>query len=291
MKIVNVSEFYGGLGDIIWKVYTGDGYVSLDRLKEGEGAVVAVVSHNPFATELFKWHRKRGQLTMLTPPFDAPWTQAHRDAAGIPPISKTVLRGFTPVRFYPAPWDARPLQDLSNMGDYLVFNLTAGAPGRDVPPELARLMAKMALERGFKVVSIGRNYKRALPRPEYVACKERLASVRGAVDLVDRLSVPGTAEAMRGAAGVVACHSAMCMLSWYMRKPNFILWPENARPDFGPERTSYGFGSEYPETRHSEFSAFKPEMFEQFLRLVKNERGKIREDPVDYLQKGGPSPK
>lgn len=291
MTSERVVEFYGGLGDIIWGMYCSDRYVSLDGLKEGDNATVAVVSHNPHAAELVEWHRARVGFRLMTPQFEAPWDESHRLKNGIPTLSPVKLRGYAPVRFYPAPWDKNLLLDLKNMGEYILFNLSAGSPGRTVPSEMAKTMAKMALDAGFSVVSVGRNYKRQVHPHEVVTCEERLQSVPGVVDMVDRLSVPGTAEAIRGSAGVVACHSAMCMLSWYMRKPNFIVWPEDARKDFGPERTSYGFGSHYPETRHSEFTAFQPELFDAFLRLVTKERGKLREDPVDYLQRGGPPPR
>lgn len=284
------TELYGGLGDIFWGIFCTDRYVRLDELRDDEGAAVSVVSHNPHAVELVRWHTKASQLTIFTPRFQAPWKPHHRE--GLPPLSRHRIRGYKTVRFYPSPWDANPLADLSNIGPYILFNLSAGDAHRSIPLPAAQSMARLAKKKGYSVVVIGRDYTRMIPRTPDKHRETRLVGVDGAMNLIDKLTVPGTTEAVKMADGVVCPHSALCLLSWFMRRPNYVLWPPKSRRDFTANKiTSYGFGARYPESRNSAIEEYTERSFEEFLEMLTWERKRVRQDPVEYLMFGGPLPK
>jgi hypothetical protein len=68
--------------------------------------------------------------------------------------------------------------------------------------------------------------------------------------MVDKLSIPGTAKLIQGASGLVAGHSAMCLLNWIMyRIPNILIFPS----DYSLEAVEkvFTFGLEFPETKHA----------------------------------------
>jgi len=48
-------EFGGGLGDIFSQIYFYTGYRQLTWLAEDDTATVVLITHNPFARELFAW--------------------------------------------------------------------------------------------------------------------------------------------------------------------------------------------------------------------------------------------
>jgi len=73
------------------------------------------------------------------------------------------------------------------------------------------------------------------------------------IDVVDRLSVPGTCALVQASAGLVTCHSALNLLGWHLRKPQLLLYPRSAweRHIRVPDQWAFGIG--YPETVHAAF--------------------------------------
>jgi hypothetical protein len=88
------------------------------------------------------------------------------------------------------------------------------------------------------------------------------------VELVDRLTVPGTARLVQQAAGVVCCHSSISMLAWMERKPVLLLYPESTYETFIQPRTLWALGVDYPETVHGRFDEYDDEMRGRFLMRV-----------------------
>lgn len=60
--------FEGGLGDVINDIYSNDKYTYLSRLTTHEQVVIALACHNPFAHELFTFHRRSSQFDIRFAP-------------------------------------------------------------------------------------------------------------------------------------------------------------------------------------------------------------------------------
>ncbi len=73
------------------------------------------------------------------------------------------------------------------------------------------------------------------------------------MSLVDALSVPGLAALLESAVGVVACHSAVSMLSWLMRKPQLLLYPQSVYERHVVPGDQWTFGISFSECRHARF--------------------------------------
>lgn len=236
-------EFSGGLGDIFTRMYADGGYRFLDDLTPRDLVTVAVISHNPFAFEIFSHHPRAAQIDLRTleywlPHDDAIMRVRHRLPTKIwrYPIANR------PVRFYPFPGDDAVLRELDGRR-FVAFAVSAGLPDRDIPTGIVDDLAKRAHARGYRPVFVGRGYDRH-GRREY-----RPDAAQG-LDLVDRLSVPGVARALQGAAGLVSCHSALSMLAWLTRKPQLLLYPQSVRERHIQRRDQWAFGVDFPECRH-----------------------------------------
>ena len=240
-------EFGGGLGDIFSQIFVGSGYRHLAALPAPESATVGLITHNPFARELFTWLPGAGRLTILDRGYWSPAEDAEqRPRHGFPPKPPSSFYfGRAPVVFYPSPDDAPVLAELA-MRPYVAFSASAGLPERDIPKAIVQHLAATAQARGFATVFLGRSYARQ-GRAEYRPSAEE------GLDLVDRLSVPGTALAVTGAAALVCCHSALNLLAWHLRRPQFLLYPKSVdeRHMRRPDEWSFGIG--YPECRHALF--------------------------------------
>jgi hypothetical protein len=256
-------EFPGGLGDVVNYMYTSSRYNRLETLEPDERATVVLLCHNPFAKELFEWHPKRSRMTVRDFGFWWP-SEDHiqRPHHGLPPAPQPYVASLQEkCIFHVSPADLQVLAALKTGKPYLAIGAAAGGVDRNIPAEICERSADLAIDRGWSVAVVGRTYGqnrseiRLRPRP-------------GIIDLVDRLSIPGTAMAIEGASGVLCCHSAVCLLSWYMKRPVFVLYPEHVQArEFGAIN-HYSFGKDYPTTRHMEFSQYSRERFDEFLSIA-----------------------
>jgi hypothetical protein len=266
------AEFMGGLGDVLHNMHHTTKYTVIDTLSPGETYRVVLRSHNPFVRELFLWHPKYAQLDIKDVGFVEPWGPEERKKRGIDEPWEHRLRPIDPLTFHPSPNDFRQIERLMAGGPYIAFCLSAGSPERNVPVETARAIADIAVAHRIKVAVFGRTYTpkvcyngnyHEVPRHEVV-----VGARPGVVDMIDALTIPGTAAALRGAAGVVCAHSAMCMLAWFMRKPTFLLYPQTTADQLLPLGPfGYMFGRDFPDTWHGRFADFAPRKFSDWLEL------------------------
>jgi len=191
------------------------------------------------------------------------WHGAEADAAGrkkfglpAPGALNRLPPQPTPktLEFYPSPEDQPVLAEAIGDGTrrVIVLALAAGLPERTVPDALAWEIVRR-LAPGFRLVITGRSYDRH-GRSEL----RKWPQVEGdIVDVVDRLSVPGTCALVQASAGLVTCHSALNLLAWHLRKPQLLLYPRSAweRHIQVPDQWAFGIG--YPETVHAAFEDCK----------------------------------
>ncbi len=262
-------EMHGGLGDLFIALHETKAAEELEALGPGERARVTIISHNPFADELFKWHPKAAQIDVVNsrhffmPPYD---DKRIRTDAGVPEMMppSRAPRERAPISFYPSPDDLKILDaDLPNVPFLVIAPTSSGMEieNRNLP--LASIVHMCAVAKVVKVpvVFVGRTYqgphahKEPLKRP----------SGQGIVDLTDRLSVPGTAEVVKRSRATVCAHSALLLLSWFERKPNLVMYPPKYKWHDFDNPSPFGFGKDYPETTRMLFTEFSPSKFATFL--------------------------
>jgi predicted O-methyltransferase YrrM len=244
-------EYGGGLGDVFLQMYAGRSYALLERLGPDDHATIALICHNPHARELFDHHSNRGRFQLedfgyWPPERNAEMRARHRlPRRGIPAPAGP----DAPLHFYPAPSDTPALESIAGKR-CVIFSVSAGLPGRGIPPALVEELSRGVSQSGLVPVFVGRNYQR-WGRAEYRPhCGDGCG---GVVDLVDRLSVPGVARAVEGAAAVVCCHSAINLLAWFMRRPQLLLYPPDVYDRHIVHRDPWSFGADFPECRHALF--------------------------------------
>lgn len=261
------AVFVGGLGDMVITMYESDSYTRFDTLLPGDSGAVAFFSVNPFVTELFDHHPKRNQINVVLRRLCFPVSHEIIRSAGVDPAD-----GWKPrkgaVVFHPSPEDVRALSSIS--GRYLIFALAAGHPGRNVPVEIAQRAVAMALAAGYKAVLLGRTYDVRADICWYDRKEVLLEHQEGMVNLIDRLTVPGSLVSLEGAAGVVCTHSAICLGSWYIQKPTYTLYPAGCvRQWEAPGHKRFWPGINQENSWNSCFDAWNPDNFRLFLESLK----------------------
>lgn len=266
-------EVGGGLGDVLHSLHHTDKYSSLIGLGPNERRLVVLLSHNPHTQELFQWHPKAVQLDVLYLGYRHPWGAEQRAGLKLRAPMPDKHRNATPIEYYPGPSDREPLAALAG-SKYVAFCLTGSANDkRDVPLVIAEQAADIAIQLGFEVVVLGRNYRTVATHGTASVNSNHveppLRARRGVTSMVDRLSVPGTCKALAGAKAVLCAHSALCLASWFMRRPTFVLYNE-AQARLFKEPLGYAFGRDYRENRHKMHADFKTHQWTEFMGRVKD---------------------
>lgn len=263
-----ISEFGAGLGDVITLIYNSERYNILETLKPDQKAMIVLMCNNPYTKELFLWHPKAKQFDIRDVGFWWPWEDKEkRRQHGLPQAQPLELRRQESVRFYPSPEDYEVLKTLESF-PYLVMSASAGGVDRNIPEPICEDISKANSERGQKefglrTVVVGRSYS-----PE--KRKERKFIPRsGLIDLIDRLTVPGTIELIARSRGVVCCHSAVCLIAWYLNKPVFLAYPKEVKErEFNKPAHQYTIGKDSPTTMHMEFGEYTRGKFDRFLNIA-----------------------
>jgi len=264
-------EFGGGLGDIFQNIYVYGAYRFLDKMPEGDRATITLITHNPFAQQIFDNHPRAKDITVRNLGYWSPAEDSEkRRDHGLPPPPHpgAYPHRFEPIRFYPTFMDVEYIRILERRRSYLVIAPSAGLPDRDIPMGIALEVVETFMARGISVVQVGRNYDRH-GRKELrlqIGSNDHPGEFW---DFVDGLSVPGVAELLRGSLGLITCHSSVSMLAWYMRKPNLLLYPESVRDGHFAKKDQWSFGANYKETVHGCFNdPGVAELINRFNRMI-----------------------
>lgn len=261
-------ELLGGLGDCFNRLYGVDWMPRLLEIHREEIVDVTIISHNPFVDELFKWHPKRDQLVLRKVKFHYPWTdeawrrQNHLpDSPPIHNLPQDRIEYFPPLHEY-------ALIDKLSSKKFLIFVISAGTTERHIPYLMRERMATWAISMGYEIYVIGRQYKHfeeggATPRH----VEERMDERDGLKHLIDGLTLPGTAKLMERAAGVVTTHTSMCLLSWFLKKPTFLLYGDHVRDVLLPlGNVGYLAGNGRPGNDSIHFNEFTEQRFATWLK-------------------------
>lgn len=267
----------GGLGDVFNHLYGAPCYADLETLVPGERAFVLCSSHNSHTWELLAWHRNAEMITVADTGLlnllysENPDDRRKRKEMEIPKDCDHRWPIPGPVIFYPPPEDVELVEKVKSGGKYVVFAISASDHSKSINKNVAEAAAATCLREGFRVVVTGRNYAFNDAGIKSVRREEiELESKDGVVDLIDELTVPGTAQLIQGADAVFTCHSALCHLSWHNRRPTYVLYDQFAKETYFTNKfEGYSFGAAFPENGHSSFKDYRHEMFEAFLSKTK----------------------
>lgn len=257
-------EYGGGLGDVFRQMYDGGSYRVLESLDGGdERAVVHLVTHNPHAGELFRWHRNADRMDVREHGYWCPSENAVRRVAAGLPVPQRGNPGCAdasgPVVFYPSAEDAGCLASVTELKTkfpdpgYVVFAVSAGESDRTFPSDIAAWCLLEVLSWEVPVVLVGRDYDRHGRRELFAELPVELMGSDMVVNAINRLSVPGVCRVVQGAAGVVCAHSAVNMLAWLERIPQCLLYPKSVKARHFLEPDLWSFGAGYPECAHGVF--------------------------------------
>jgi hypothetical protein len=271
-RLIETADIYfegcGGLGDLLLRLYfSGESaYTPLASLPRGSHAVFALMCHNPYAAEIWRWHPARKRIHVVDLGFTTsfhPWENRDwRVAHGLPPESPCPPHApAETLQFWPSPADEKFLREVRSGGPYIVVAATAGDPVKSIPDPARPSIVRSIVESGRRCVVVGRSM--------YIYREGRTVETEtpmGVVNAVDRLSVPGTLELVKGAVGVVSADTSILHVAWHEHRPVFLLYNawtlENMIPN-GP--VGYMQGIDRPDTDHMEFSAYTEERFRRWL--------------------------
>lgn len=252
-------EMHGGLGDCFLHLHKTDAY---DLLSKDVGDVtIHINSHNPHVRELFDHHPARSKIKLhVIYPWSVEFLEAKaRAKAGLPAkVPDRADRYPAPLEYYPSPSDVQILNDLPKK--FLLASFSASSDPRSLPETICRSIHSVALGEGIPIVMIGRSYGKEFPR------KEVSFSGPGIINLIDRLTVPGSVLALRKSAAMVTCHSSMNIVGWFERKPQFLCYSESTRIAHFIKKDHWSFGGDFPETEHMLFDKYTEARFQAFLR-------------------------
>jgi ADP-heptose:LPS heptosyltransferase len=234
-------EMGGGLGDIFQNCYVHGGYRFLSKMAPYETAEVVLITHHPMAAS----------LDVKCPGYwESSQDREMRLKHGLPINPQCdYWHNFEPVVFYPSPADLQLIEELkASPLPYLVVSASAGLPERDLPEQFVHRVVSALAER-MRIVFVGRRYDRHGRRERSFYVEPGVTTGR-VWNTIDMLTVPGVAELVRGAIGVMTCHSAVSMVAWYMRKPNLLLYPKSVVERHISKNDQWSFGCRYAETVH-----------------------------------------
>lgn len=260
-------EYGGGLGDVFSGLYHRGSYNLLENLRAGEQATVALICHNPHAQELFENHPKRSQISILNLGYWNPHEDSLKRAEHKLPrpggLNRLPEGRSEPVQFYPTENDKEVLARL-NGRPYVVLAPAAGESSRNIPEPLLDLIVRRLLKvPGLRLVVTGRSYQRFDRREVAVNYHDPRV-----INLVDQLTVPGTAVLLQGALGLVTCHSALNILGWHLGIPQLLLYPDAVKERHFRRKDEWSFGADNGKTWHCTFQEFRPQLLEEFVERL-----------------------
>lgn len=267
-------EFGGGLGDVLRQLYFRGTYNVLRDMEPDATADVFLITHNPFAKELFAWHPNRDRITVHDLGYWSPAQDAEMRARhGMPAPGMNFRYGErdSELTFYPSPDDLAVLEPLLGTR-YLVVAPSAGTPDRFIPRDLLvdSLLPTLRAACDLQLVMIGRSYERPLDDRSDWRQEYEWADQPGIVNAVDRLSVPGTAMLIQNAAGVVTAHSSPCLLAWIENKPEFLLYPRTVLDAHAPDGLpdDWLFGLHRRNTVATTFDGYTADHVRRFVSVL-----------------------
>jgi ADP-heptose:LPS heptosyltransferase len=250
----NAVIFERALGDNIQMFYRSKTYQLLEHLNGENGKLNVILrgKYNPFIHEIFLNHPKREYFTLGYEELPI----EYQGEVGLLNIHdyEEIAQFDTQEKpvFYPLVSDEPILNALPTDKPYIIFSSGAGIDRtfegemRSIPLDIAEVLNYYILDecerRGYNLFVTGKSYHQAFGRGEVKA-------VEGSIDLVDKLSIPGSLKVMQGARAIITAHSAPIVLAWEERKSCISIVPPSLYRNnvVGRDYNCWGYGFAYPE--------------------------------------------
>jgi ADP-heptose:LPS heptosyltransferase len=148
---------------------------------------------------------------------------------------------------------------------YAVIQPFAGTRERDVPPEIVNAAIEhLWKEHKIKAVLTGKSYNRENADHSIESSAPFIKS-ENVIDLLDRLTVPGTIVAVSNCTLFFGTHSSMNIAAWHYIKPCVVLYDEATKNRHFLRTDEWSFGKDFHNCRHGMFSDFSVEMMDRSI--------------------------
>lgn len=263
-------EYGGGLGDVFNQLHIRNSYNLLLFMPEGDTVELVTISHNPAVKELFVNHPRSADINLRSFDYWLCRDDAAKRREHALPASGAVWRVPAqpgPLKFFPTPGDLEVIASLPK--PFVAVAATAGEFDRDIIPQQRDRIMVQVEEAGYHLALVGRNYDRH-GRKEFRKQDSMFRYHDNVSDLVDRLTVGGTAYLLQQAAGMVTCHSSLNILGWHLRLPQLLVYPVIVQ-DHLVAGNEWGFGCRYPETTTLRMEDFgmRAEKVKRFISVLR----------------------
>lgn len=268
-----VAFFGAGLGDVIRMIYQSKHYKYICEATEPVHVIVA--SHNPFAIEIFKFHRNAHNFILydLGHKYEeciqsaVSGTDATNTLYGFIGASRdNFIHGKSAGDFKPV-FDA---PDEINSKGHIIFQPFAGNDdGRSFSPEFIEKIVSVLRKQEKTVYILTRSYIRKEIDGKVVHSEENAKQYEeGNIIVLDNLSVPAALNLVKNSSGYIGAWSSMQQIAWFENKPVAVFYQPN-NVDVLNRSTDYAFGLDRPDCLHSDFPSFDALKFESWVNNLK----------------------
>lgn len=252
---MKTALFSAGLGDVIRNIYLRDAYRMISEATEPARVIVA--STNPYATEIFRFHRNARQFVLhdLGHKFEEFYAAGVRGAD----MSRELCR-FAGVEHgdlhlgnasgLPPVFDAP--DDVDSTGHLVFCPFTGSVASRVFPVEFTERIVAVLQAQARPVYVLTRSF----PRKSQVTGRviHGVEDARrfdgGNIRVMENLSVPACLNLVKKCAAYVGSWSAMHQAAWLENKPVAVFYPPNWVDVVN--RTDYAFGIDRTDCFHSD---------------------------------------
>ena len=258
--------FTAGLGDVIRRIYKTDSFHYLTKTSQATPVIVA--SHNPYATEIFRYHRNAKNFILydLGHKFEEFFqaglrgpelTQAIMNFAGFE-MSSQVLgnrEGYLPK--FDAP------DDVKSEGHVVFCPFAGGGPRTFSQPFMHELVERL-WRLPHQVYVITRSFPRSHQNGKTIHGEEDAGLLEGGnIKVLDNLTVPASLNLIRTCRAYVGSWSSLHQAAWFENKPVAVFYPPNWTDV--TRRTGYAFGLGRVDCFHADYTGVDFDRFEEWL--------------------------
>lgn len=265
---MQAALFAAGLGDVIRKIYLTRSYQVLSETTKPVKVLCA--SHNPFASEIFRFHRNASNFIIyeLGHKYDEflkkglralELDKAVSEFAGVKwedVISGKASSGYVPQ--FDAP-------DTIDSTGHVIFQPFSGSlVSRTLSEKLVEQMVGVLEQVPCKVYIITRSFVRIGVSGRLAHADENARRFAGGnITVLDHLSVPATLNLVKSCSAFVGCWSSLQQAAWFENKPVGSVYPKNWTDVVN--RSDYAFGLDRPDCYHADFNSLDLEKLKAWL--------------------------
>jgi hypothetical protein len=264
---MQAALFAAGLGDVIRKIYLTRSYQILSETKEPVKVLCA--SHNPFASEIFRFHRNASNFIIyeLGHKYDEFLRKGLRaleldkaicEFAGVKWEDLITGRGAGYVPQFDAP-------DTIDSTGHVIFQPFSGSlVSRTFSEKTVEQVAGVLRQFPCKVYLITRSFVRIGVSGRLAHAEENARKFEGGnITVLDHLSVPATLNLVKSCSAFVGSWSSLQQAAWFENKPVGVVYPNDWCDVVN--RSDYAFGLERPDCFHTNFNSLDPEKLKTWL--------------------------